>query len=114
MTEVLLVFCTCPEDSTAAQIANTLVEEGLAACVNRQPAMSSTFRWKDRVQTESEVQMVIKTSRDGYPALERRLLALHPYELPEIIAVTVQAGLPDYVNWIIDSVNPRGEYSAPR
>lgn len=114
MTEVLLVFCTCPEDSTAAQIANTLVEEGLAACVNRLPAMSSTFRWKGRVKTEAEVQMVIKTSRAGYPALERRLRDLHPYELPEVLAVPVQAGFSEYVKWIIDSVNPPGEDSAPR
>ncbi|MCJ7558789.1 MAG: divalent-cation tolerance protein CutA [Gammaproteobacteria bacterium] len=112
MPTVLLVYCTCPEDTTAAQIASTLVEERLAACANRIPAMSSTFRWKGKVRTNSEVQLILKTTDQVYPALEKRLLELHPYELPEVLAVPVQAGLPGYVDWIVDSVSLAGDDSA--
>jgi len=112
MSTVLLVYTTCPEDTTAAQMASALVEERLAACANRIPAMSSTFRWQGKVQTNSEVQLILKTTDRVYPALEKRILELHPYELPEVLAVQVQAGLPGYVDWIVDSVSLPGDDSA--
>lgn len=105
MPTALLVYCTCPEDTTAAQMASTLVEERLAACANRIPAMSSTFRWQGKIHTNSEVQLILKTTDRVYPALEKRILELHPYELPEVLAVPIHAGLPGYVEWIIDSVS---------
>lgn len=111
MPTALLVYCTCPEDTTAAQIASALVEERLAACANRIPAMSSTFRWQDKVQTNSEVQLILKTTDRVYPALERRILELHPYQLPEVLAVPIYGGLPGYVEWIIDSVSLPGDDS---
>ncbi|MCW8846831.1 MAG: divalent-cation tolerance protein CutA [Gammaproteobacteria bacterium] len=112
MPTILMVYCTCPEDTTAAQIASILVEERLAACANRIPAMSSTFRWQDKVQTNSEVQLILKTTDRVYPALEKRILELHPYDLPEILAIEVQGGLPGYVEWIVDSVRLPGDDSA--
>lgn len=102
--DIWLVYCTCPEDATAASLAESLVSERLAACANRIPAMSSTYRWQGKVHTEAEVQLILKTTADRYPALQRRIRELHPYELPEIIAVPVQAGLPDYLSWIRQSV----------
>jgi periplasmic divalent cation tolerance protein len=74
--------------------------------------MSSTFRWQDKVQTNSEVQLILKTTDRVYPALEKRILELHPYDLPEILAIEVQGGLPGYVEWIVDSVRLPGDDSA--
>jgi len=102
--EIWLVYCTCPEDATAAGLAERLVSERLAACANRIPAMSSTYRWQNKVQTDSEVQLILKTTATCYPALERRIRELHPYELPEIIAVPVQAGRAGYMAWVQQSV----------
>jgi len=104
-SQVWLVYCTCPEDVTAARLATTLVQERLAACANRIPAMSSTYRWQGAVHTDTEVLLLLKTTAQRYPDLERRIQALHPYELPEIVAVPVQAGLPGYLAWVAQSVS---------
>jgi periplasmic divalent cation tolerance protein len=98
--DVLLVLCTCPDESSAAQLARALVEEGLAACVNRLPGVRSTWRWEGAIQDASEVMLVIKTVEARFEALRERLVALHPYELPEVIAVKVAAGLAPYLRWI--------------
>lgn len=98
MTEYLLVLTTCPE-ADAARIARTLVESGLAACVTRQPA-HSTFRWRGAVQEEPEMLLSIKTLGEHYPDLERRLKAIHPYDVPEIIALPVAAGSEAYLSWL--------------
>ena len=97
---VLVVFCTCPDEASAARIAHALVEERLAACVNRVPGLRSTYRWKDAVHEDSEVLLVIKTGEDRFEALRERVVALHPHELPELIAVKVAAGLAPYLRWI--------------
>lgn len=99
----LLVFCTCPDDDTAERIAQALVGRRLAACVSRS-AVRSVYRWRDAVEAAGEVQLVIKTSRERYDALERALRELHPYELPEILAVEAAAGLAGYLDWIGESV----------
>ena len=99
----LLVFCTCPDDDTAARIARALVERRLAACVSRSP-VRSVYRWKDAIESGDEVQLVIKSTAARYDALERALRALHPYELPEILAVEAAAGLAGYLDWIGESV----------
>jgi periplasmic divalent cation tolerance protein len=99
-SDALVVLCTCPDESVALRIAESLVTERLAACVNRLPGIRSTYRWQDRIQDEPEVLLIIKTLADRYPALELRLKALHPYEVPEIIAVPVVAGSAAYLAWI--------------
>jgi len=99
----LLVFCTCPDDDTAERIARALVERRLAACASRGP-VRSVYRWKDGIESAAEIQLVIKTTRGRYGALERALRELHPYELPEILAVEAAAGLAGYLDWIGDSV----------
>lgn len=107
--DVLLALCTCPDEATAARIARVLVEERLAACVNRLPGVRSTYRWQGAVHDDAEVLLLIKTTRGRLPALRERLPALHPYELPELIAVEVTGGLPAYLDWVAAGVSPAAD-----
>lgn len=100
---ILIVYCTCPDAASAQSIARALVEERLAACVNCVPGVVSTYRWQGRVQVDNEVQLAIKTVRERYPALQARLLELHPYELPQIVAVDSSAGLDPYLSWVAEA-----------
>lgn len=97
---VALVLTTVGASSDADAVARTLVDEHLAACVNILPVMRSIYRWKGEVQQEDERQLVIKTSADRLPALERRLHALHPYELPEFVVVTADGASERYLRWV--------------
>ena len=101
---VLVCFCTCPDPETAQRIADALVEERLAACVNLVPGITSIYRWKDRIERDREQQMIIKTSSDRLQALEWRLRQLHPYELPEFIVLAVTGGSEAYLAWVRDSL----------
>ena len=96
----ILVLCTCPDEAVADRIAATLVEEHLAACVNRLPGVASTYRWKGEVHRDNECLLLIKSTIERFDALRERIVALHPYELPEVIAVDVVRGLPPYLAWI--------------
>lgn len=98
--DVLFVLSTCPDEATATRISEALVSERLAACVNRIPGLRSMYRWQGQVQDEPEVLLLIKTTRDRFNALEVRLKALHPYEVPEIIALPVVAGSAEYLAWV--------------
>jgi periplasmic divalent cation tolerance protein len=93
-------MCTCPDEETAKRIAGALVTEHLAACVNRMAGVRSTYRWQGQVQDEPEVLLLIKTVRRRFEALELRLKALHPYDLPEIIALPATAGSAEYLAWV--------------
>jgi periplasmic divalent cation tolerance protein len=99
-SEYLVVLSTCPDAANAEKIARDLVERRLAACVNILPGLRSHYTWKDACESAEEHLLLIKTRAAVYEALERALRALHPYELPEIIAVPLAAGLPDYLAWI--------------
>ena len=101
--EVLTVFTTWPDVETARAAARTLVEEKLAACGNIVPGVESIYRWEGKVETGAEVLVIFKTTRGSYAALEARVRALHPYEVPEVIAVQVTAGLPAYLRWVEES-----------
>ncbi|TWI10338.1 divalent-cation tolerance protein CutA [Aerolutibacter ruishenii] len=96
----LLVFCTCPDAATADRLAHAVVEARLAACVNALPGVRSTYRWQGQVEQADEVLLLVKTTGDRVEALTRRLRELHPYELPEVLAVEASAGLPEYVAWV--------------
>ncbi len=96
----ILVLCNCPDEINAMLIAEALVAERLAACVNRIPGIASTYRWRGQIQHDTENLLVIKTTRDRFEALRERILALHPYELPEVIAVDIAAGHTPYLDWI--------------
>ena len=102
----ILVLCTCPDESVALDIARDLVTQGLAACVNRLAPIRSIYRWAGRVCEESEQLLLIKTTAARYEALEMRLKALHPYEIPEIIAIPVVAGSASYLDWLATATNP--------
>jgi periplasmic divalent cation tolerance protein len=96
----LLVLTNLPERAVAEQIAAMLVGKQLAACVNILAPCRSVYRWQGAVQHEEEHPMLIKTTAERYPALEQALRAAHPYELPEIIAVPIERGLPAYLAWV--------------
>ena len=98
----LIVITNCPDEETANHIALAVVEARLAACVNILPGLRSIYRWQDRVETADEVLLLVKTSADAYPALQDRLRELHPYELPELLAVESTSGLPAYLQWVTD------------
>jgi periplasmic divalent cation tolerance protein len=98
-------LCTCPDGAPAARLAEMLVGDGLAACVNRLPGVVSNFRWEGRVQQEAETLLLIKTTEDRLEALTARITDLHPYELPEVVAVPVLGGLEQYLDWIRTSVS---------
>ena len=98
--EVLLVFSTFPNAAQAREIGRVLVAERLAACVNLLPGVTSIYVWQGKEEESAETLALIKTRRELYPALEARLRALHPYEVPEIVAVEFAAGLPAYLEWV--------------
>lgn len=99
-----IVLCTCPDPETADRLAAAAVDRRQAACVNIVPGLTSVFRWEGRVEREAEVLLVIKTTAAGYPALERTLCELHPYELPEVVAVDIETGLSGFLRWMDESV----------
>jgi periplasmic divalent cation tolerance protein len=96
----LLVFTHLPDRAVAERIAGLLVEQKLAACVSVLSPCRSVYRWKGALQRDEEHPLLIKTTAERYPALEQALRAAHPYELPEIIAVSVERGLPAYLEWV--------------
>ncbi len=98
--EVLLVLTNLPDAATAHALAAALIDSGAAACVNILSPAVSVYRWQGQVDTDTEVPILIKTTRAAYPMLENTIRAGHPYELPEIIAVPVTLGLPAYLDWV--------------
>ena len=100
MEQALLVLTNLADMASAQALARALVERRLAACVNVLPAVQSIYRWNGAVEEAAEVTLLIKTTAARYAELEQAIRALHPYELPEVIAVTVSAGSPAYLGWI--------------
>ena len=101
----LLCFTACPDAAPAQRIAEALVEERLAACVSVLPGMRSTYRWEGAIERADEVLLLVKTVPVRLAALQARIVALHPYELPELIAVEA-GGLPPYLQWIAREADP--------
>ena len=102
----LLCLSTCPDAASAQRIADALIEARLAACVSVLPGLRSTYRWEGAIESADEVLLLIKTTPDAFPALQSRLPGLHPFELPELLAVEA-AGLPAYLDWIAREVDAR-------
>lgn len=98
--EYQLVLTTCPDAETAERLAQALVHERLAACVNILPIAKSVYWWKGRVESATEQLLIVKSMTRVFRAIQKRIRELHPYELPEVIAVPVADGLPDYLAWI--------------
>ncbi|MSR20799.1 MAG: divalent-cation tolerance protein CutA [Gemmatimonadetes bacterium] len=99
-SNVVAVLTTAPNEEVAERIAETLVEERLAACANVVPGVRSIFRWKGSIAHESEVLVILKTTTESVGALSRRVVELHPYEVPEVIALDVCAGHEPYLDWV--------------
>lgn len=106
MSDTLIAFCTCPDSATAERIAQALVNERLAACVNQLPGVRSIYMWQGQVQADQEVLLLIKTTQNQLATVAGRLKALHPYELPELIAVPATAGSEPYLEWVRQTVAP--------
>jgi periplasmic divalent cation tolerance protein len=100
-TAVLVAFSTFPSPEKAAEVARTLVTEGLAACVNLVGPVRSIYRWKGEVCDDQETLAIIKTTRERFDALKARLIALHPYEVAELIAMPIEAGHAPYLAWVM-------------
>ncbi len=100
MSEVLLVISNTPDRATAERIADALVASHAAACVNVLAECISIYRWEGKVEHATEVPLLIKTTAEAYPRLEAELRKLHPYAVPEIIAIPLSAGLPAYLDWV--------------
>ena len=98
--ETLLVLTNCPDGETANSIALGVIESRLAACVNILPRVQSIYRWQGAVESATEIPLFIKSTAANSPALEKLIAWLHPYEIPEIIALPITQGLPAYLNWV--------------
>lgn len=98
--ELVLAVTTAPDAACAERLAEALVGERLAACANLLPGAVSVYRWEGAVRRDEEVVMLMKTRRARVAELERRLTALHPYEVPELIVLPIEAGLPAYCRWV--------------
>jgi periplasmic divalent cation tolerance protein len=103
---LLAVFTTFPGPDAARAAADSLVSESLAACVQLLPGVESTYRWQGKIERSTEVLAIIKTTGDQWPALHLRLRELHPYEVPEIIALPASQSDPDYLQWVQDNLRP--------
>jgi periplasmic divalent cation tolerance protein len=101
-----VVLSTFPDADKAAQVARILLEEQLAACVNLVATVRSIYRWQGAIQDDQEALAIIKTSAERYPALAARLVELHPYDVPEILALPIAGGHPPYLAWLAGQLTP--------
>jgi periplasmic divalent cation tolerance protein len=104
--DACLVITNLPDRDSAGRIAHAVIEKRLAACVNILSPCRSVYRWQGRIEDAEEFPMLIKTTRERYAALEAEIRAGHPYELPEIIAVPLAAGLLAYLEWVGSETKP--------
>ncbi|MBV8624384.1 MAG: divalent-cation tolerance protein CutA [Herbaspirillum sp.] len=100
LNQPLLVVTNVPQQALADAMARSLVEQGLAACVNILPPVASVYRWQGQVEQASEIPLLIKTTQARYQELEQAILRAHPYEVPEIVALPLATGLPAYLTWM--------------
>jgi len=100
MSDFQVLLNTCPDLNVAQDIAKALLEKHLVACVNIVPQIQSMYEWKGEIVSDNEILLIIKTQLKHYAAIENVLMQLHPYEIPELIALPIQTGLPHYLNWI--------------
>jgi len=100
-----VILCTCPTFEVAKSLAYQLIEQRLAACVNIIPQIHSIYRWENKIEEGSEWLLLIKSHEDCYAQLEQWIKCHHPYQVPELIALSIQQGLPEYLQWIIGGLN---------
>ena len=109
MTKYLLVLTTVPDPDVGQIIAEKIIEERLAACVTLSPSAQSLYWWKGKITQDQEHSLFIKTKKEAYAKLEEKIRQLHPYDVPEIIALPVYAGSKDYLNWIDNETQSSGK-----
>jgi periplasmic divalent cation tolerance protein len=105
-SRIVIAFSTAPDPATAERIARALVDEGLIACANLVPGLTSVYRWEGQVHADPEVLLLIKTRRENVPRLKERLPELHPYQVPELVVAPVEDGLAPYCRWVMDETRP--------
>ena len=99
MTPVM-IYCTCPDIETANRISRLLISHHAAACVNQLPGITSIYEWEGKIEENNEVLLLIKSTEERFDSIQKLIIEEHPYELPELIAVPISKGLPDYLDWI--------------
>ncbi len=109
LSDALVVLVTGPDRDTMERLARTLVEERLAACVNLLGGLRSIYRWEGSVEEADEVLAIVKTTRGGLNALAERVRELHPYDVPEVLALPVEGGSEAYLDWVSESVGSSGD-----
>lgn len=109
MSDTLVVLTNLPDAASAEALAEQLVEARLAACVSVLAPCHSVYRWQERVERETEVPLLIKTTAERYPALERAIRERHPAEVPEILALPVTYGLADYLAWVASETHAKSD-----
>jgi periplasmic divalent cation tolerance protein len=107
MTDKIVVLSTCGSAEEASRIGRALVEKRLAACVNLMPGIRSVYRWKDAIEDEQEVLLVIKSSRPLFDQLRAEIEKMHSYEVPEVIAVPIVDGAEGYLGWLERELEPK-------
>jgi periplasmic divalent cation tolerance protein len=100
MSDAILILCTCPDEAIARHIAHQLLQDRHAACINLLPHVTSLYIWDGKQEEQQEVQMLIKTRRSLFRCVEAQITALHPYEVPEIIAIPIEDGSAAYLHWL--------------
>jgi len=106
MSDALVILCTCPDHAIAGRLARSLVQQRLAACVNIVPAIRSIYSWQGELCDDKEVLLVIKTLQSRFAELEAWLCEHHPYDVPEVVAISAEHVSADYLAWIASSVTP--------
>jgi periplasmic divalent cation tolerance protein len=105
MRDAVIVLCTCGDFGEAARLARALIEGQLAACVNILPGITSIYRWQGKIEEATEVLLIAKTARERFPSLRDRIVELHSYDTPEIIAVPIAEGSEKYLQWLDDQIS---------
>jgi periplasmic divalent cation tolerance protein len=106
MTDKIVVLCTCASLEEGERLGRALVEAGHAACVSVVPGVRSIYRWKGEIESAEESLLLIKSSRDRFEALRGAIEAMHSYEVPEVLALPVVAGAPNYLEWLANCLPP--------
>ncbi len=106
-TELRVVLMTAPTQAQARDMAAIAIEEGLAACANIVPGITSIFQWKGELTEDSEVLVIFKTTESNFAALRERMVDLHPYEVPEVVSLSIEDGNADYLDWVTTSTGSR-------
>ena len=101
--KVILALSTFPDQETARSVSNDLVTKKLAACANILPGIESIYRWKEHIESGNETLVLFKLSEERQSAFQEKLRSLHPYEVPEIIFVSISSGLPEYLRWVTEN-----------